>query len=337
MVQPCWFINRFMGIKRQSLIICRRSAHIFFGNARIRYGLLAGILLANVLCLATVVSAYEVVLGLGSTAGEAATAAMGDRNKWPTVADRGWGILANYYPIALLPENQRAAVLANPNRKRAIVEIPYEDIAWSGGQGHISYIESYGYTTPYLLILNEAHQDSMMTRSELVRVKARFPDKTIVMNTRSWERDRIQVQSLADVLDGVCIEYIPTNIPYNINKHVSPFFEWAVKNNKVIMFLMPPQPTDYMGTRYIDGVMTAVKTIYNYNKNRLPFGWMASDKIFFIPANYTYGTSRIPYVPETGTNTILATMKKLMEMRKELDAIGNNSSSLPPMLQLLLN
>ena len=323
--------------KRLSSVSYRRFVQVFFADVCIRYALVAGLLLANVLCLATVASAYEVVLGLGSTAGEAATAAMGDRSKWPTVADNTWGVLANYYPIALLPANQRAAVLANPSRKQAIVEIPYEDIAWNSGQGHISSIESYGYTTPYLLILNEAHQDSMMTRSELIRVKARFPNKIVVMNTRSWESDRTQVQSLADVLDGVCIEYIPTNVPYNINRHVSPFFEWAVKNNKVIMFLMPPQPTDYMGTRYIDGVMTAVKTIYNYNKNRLPFGWMASGKIFFIPANYTYGASRIPYVPETGTNTILATMKKLMEMRKELDALGNNAPSITPMLQLLLD
>lgn len=298
---------------------------------------------ALLLVVSSTSSAYEVVLGLGSTADKSFTAAMGDRSQWPHVADNAWGIVANYVPIAFLPENERAAVFANPANKRAVVEIPYPDIAWSGNQGHIGYIESYGYTTPYLLILNEANQNSVMTRSELLAVKSRFPDKTVVMNTRSWEDDGAHVQSLVDVLDGVCIEYIPTNVPFNIDKHVAPFFEWAVNNNKVIMFLMPPQPDDYSGTRYIDGVATAVQTIYNYNRNRLPKGWMKSSKIFFIPANYTFGASQIPYVPETGANTILATMKKLMDMRPLLDADpdppepgSQNPGWLPSVLHLII-
>lgn len=300
------------------------------------------VVLASMLLLSSGVQAYEVVVGLGSTAGEAATAAMGDRSKWPTVADNSWGILANYYPIALLPENQRAAVLANPANKQAIVEIPYSDISWSGSQGHISYIESYGYTTPYLLILNESHANSMMTRDEILAAKARFPNKKVIMNARSWEADQAHVLSVQDVVDGVCIEYIPTNVPFNIDKHVSPFFEWAHNNNKIIFFLMPPQPNDYQGMRYIDGVKTAAQTIYNYNKTRLPEGWMKSDKIFFIPANYTFGTSLIPYVSETSPNSILATAKALMDMRPQLGAgpgtpAPTSALGFLPALQLLLD
>jgi hypothetical protein len=61
------------------------------------------------------------------------------------------------------------------------------------------------------------------------------------------------------------------------------------------------------------------------HKNRLPKGWMGSDKIFFLPANYTFGASRIHYVPETAANTILATAKALMDMRTELDANGSGN------------
>ncbi len=38
--------------------------------------------------------AYEVAVGLGSTADPSATIAMGDRSKWPVVADLSWGPLA---------------------------------------------------------------------------------------------------------------------------------------------------------------------------------------------------------------------------------------------------
>ena len=252
---------------------------------------------------------------------------MGNRSQWPYVADNSWGILTNYYPLALLPESQRAAVLANPAHKRAIVEIPYSDIAWSGSQGHVSYIESYGYTTPHLLILNESHQNSMMTREEILAAKARFPGKKIIMNTRRWVDDHSHVESVADVVDGVCIEYIPTNVASEINKHVSPFFEWAHNNNKIIYFLMPPQPDDSQGTRYVDGVKLAAQTIYNYNKNRLPKGWMKSNRIFFIPANYTFGASLIPCVSETSPNSILASAKALMDMRAQLDAVSDIAES----------
>jgi len=296
------------------------------------------IIAASMFFLVSGAGAYEVVVDLGSTAAHSITAAMTDRSQWPYVADNSWGIVANYVPIAFLPYSQQATIFKNFANRRAIVEIPYHDIAWSGNQGHIDYIESFGYSTPYLLILDESNSSSTMTRDKLLAVEARFPDKTIIMNARSWPDDGGLVESLVDVLDGVCIEYIPTNNPYNINKHVSPFFEWAMKNDKIVMFLMPPQPNDYIGTRYIDGVKTAVRTIFDYNKNRLPEGWMGSDKIFFLPANYTFGESRIHYVPETAANTILATAKALMDMRPEFDAdgSGNSAGNIVPPLSLLL-
>ncbi len=288
--------------------------------------------------IASGVEAYEVVVDLGSTASPSITAAMTDRSQWPYVADNSWGIVANYVPIASLPHNQQATIFNNFSHHKAIVEIPYHDINWNGSQGHIAYIESFGYSTPYLLILDESNSSSTMTRDKLLAVEAHFPDKTIIMNARSWKKDGGLIRSLEDVLDGVCIEYIPTNAPYNINEHVSPFFEWAVHNNKIIMFLMPPQPNDYIDTRYIDGVQTAVRTIFNYHKNRLPKGWMSSNKILFLPANYTFGESHIHYVPETASNTILATAKALMDMRTELEADGSEDSAgniVPPLFLLL--
>lgn len=155
------------------------------------------------------------------------------------------------------------------------------------------------------------------------------------MNARTWKDDGAHVQSLTDVLDGICIEYIPTNNAYNIKKHVAPFFEWAHNNDKIIFFLMPPQPNDHIGTRYVDGVKQAAQAIYDYNKTRLPKGWMASNKIMFIPANYTFGVSHIPYIPETGTNTILASAKALMDMRSELDADSSGTAVMAPLYLLL--
>jgi len=298
---------------------------------------------ASMLFLASSANAYEVVVGLGSSAGVSATAAMIDRSQWPTVADNAWGIVYNQIPFYQLSQSQKSALLGNFSHKQAIVEIPYSDI--NSAPAYIASIEAFGFSTPYLLVLNEANPGSVMTRSELLGVKNSYPNKTIIMNTRSWENDGAHVQSLTDVLDGVCIEYIPTNTPYNIDKHVSPFFEWAVNNNKIIMFLMPPQPDDYMGTRWVDGVTTAVQTIYNYNKTRLPKGWMKSNKIFFMPSNYTFGASQIPYVSENSSNSVLASIKALIDMRPQLDADPGspgsggqqNPFSLAPILQLLLN
>ena len=53
--------------------------------------------------------AYEVAPSLGSTAPLQATIDMGDRTKWPLVADLSWGPLANLVPIARLTPTQRAA------------------------------------------------------------------------------------------------------------------------------------------------------------------------------------------------------------------------------------
>ena len=57
--------------------------------------------------------AYEVAPSLGSTAPLQATIDMGDRTKWPVVADLSWGPLANLAPIGRLSPTQRAAVFGN--------------------------------------------------------------------------------------------------------------------------------------------------------------------------------------------------------------------------------
>ena len=265
--------------------------------------------------------AYEVAVGLGSTAGKSATIAMMDRSKWPMVADQSWGPLANLYPIALLNRSQQEAIFNNFRHQRAIAEVPYESINWMGTtQPDISFIESFGFTVPYLFSINEQHQDGMLTRSEIVRLKKRFPDKKIIMIARSWERDQDHIRSVQDVVDGVCIEYIPHNMPINIKKHVAPFAEWAYKQDKTLIFLMPPLPDDYLEDRFVRYVKALAQTVYDANKDKLPKGWMKSDKFIFAPANYTYGTSQLPYVTEDSRNSVLAAAKALLLMRPQLDA-----------------
>ncbi|MEA3231369.1 MAG: hypothetical protein U9Q05_06410, partial [Thermodesulfobacteriota bacterium] len=60
--------------------------------------------------------------------------------------------------------------------------------------------------------------------------------------------------------------------------------------------------------------------IYEENLDRLPRGWMKSDKFIFSPANYTFGASKLAYVPEDAENTVLGAAKALLFMRPELDA-----------------
>ena len=93
--------------------------------------------------------AYEVAPSLGSTAPLQATIDMGDRTKWPFVADLSWGPLANLYPIGLLKDrSQQAAVFGNFKNRRAIAELPYRSINWTGPQADIAFIESFGFSVP---------------------------------------------------------------------------------------------------------------------------------------------------------------------------------------------
>ena len=236
------------------------------------------------------------------------------------VADLSWGPLANLYPIALLERSQQEAVFSNFRQRQAIAEIPYEGIRWNSTQPDIAFIEGFGFTVPYLFSINEQHQDGMLSRSEIIRLKTRFPDKKIIMIARSWEQDQDHVRSVQDVVDGVCIEYIPHNDPSNIRKHVAPFAEWAYRNDKTLIFLMPPLPDDYKEDRFVRYVKALAQTVYDVNNNKLPKGWMKSDRFIFAPANYTYGTSQLPYVTENARNSVLAAARALLLMRPQLDA-----------------
>lgn len=300
--------------------------------------------------------AYEVAVGLGSTAGPAATIAMGDRSKWPDVADLSWGPLANLVPIGQLGNrNQQAAVFNNFKQRRAITELPFPSISWSSSQPDINFIESFGLSVPYVFVLYEHHErvrdqgqvtadalkaagviDSMLTRDEILRLKARFPNKKIIMNTRAWTRDKAHLQKVEDVLDGVTIEFIPQDPAY-INFDVAPFAEWAHNNDKILLLLMPPQPDYFSGDKYVKAVTESVQEIYDANVNRLPHGWMKSDKIIFIPANYSWVQSQLTYVPEDAENSVLAAAKQLLLMRPALDAgpVRPAASSLSSIFLLL--
>lgn len=140
------------------------------------------------------------------------------------------------------------------------------------------------------------------------------------MNTRSWVDNQAHLESVEDVLDGVCIEYIPHNTVGNIAKHVAPFAKWAHNNDKILLFLMPPLPDDYLEDRYVKYVTRMAQTIYDENNDVLPKGWMRNEKFIFVPANYTFGESRLTYVPEDSENSVLAAAKALLLMRASLDA-----------------
>jgi len=272
-----------------------------------------GLILSYVQCAYT----YEVVVGLGSTADPSASIAMGDRSQWPVVADLSWGPLANASPIATLAKSQQKAIFDNFKQRRAIAEIPYRSIRWDSAQPHITWVENFGFSVPYVFIPSGSAGDSMMTRAELLRAKARFPDKKIIMNTYSWANNHVHVESVQDILDGVCIEYAPHVERFNIATHVAPFAEWAYNNDKILMFLMWPLPDEdrfaYYATQF-------ARIIYEENVDRLPRGWMKSDKFIFSPANYTFGTSKLTYVPEDAENTVLGAAKALLLIRPELDA-----------------
>lgn len=284
--------------------------------------------------------AYEVAVGLGSYAGAEATIAMGDRSKWPVVADLSWGPLANLYPIATLKRSQQEAVFNNFTQRRAIAEVPYPSIQWDSKQPDIAYIESFDLSAPFILVLYEYSErvknqgqttadalamagviDSMLTRDEILRLKQRFPDKKIIMNTRSWTRDSAHFATVQDILDAVCIEFMPHNTPDNVAGDVAPFAVWAHKNNKVLLLLMPPTPDDYLGEdTFVKVVTRSAQAIYDANVDILPKGWMKSDNIIFAPSNYSWYPHHLGYVPEDAKNSVLAAVKSLMKMRPQLDA-----------------
>ena len=278
--------------------------------------------------------AYEVAPSLGSTAPLQATIDMGDRTKWPFVADLSWGPLANLAPIGRLSPTQRAAVFGNFKNRRAIAELPYRSINWTGTQGDIAFIESYGFSVPYVFVLDGSAGDSMLTRDELRRVNARFPDKKIIMNTHTWVDDKAHVESIKDLVDGICIEYFPHNAPFNIALHVAPFARWAYTNKKILVFLMPPAPDE---TNFSEKVTRLARIVYEENAD-LPKGWLKSDQFIFSPANYTFGASSLTYVPEDAKNTVLGAAKALLLMRPELDAgpVIPGSDTLIPIVPLLL-
>ena len=278
--------------------------------------------------------AYEVAPSLGSTAPLQATIDMGDRTKWPVVADLSWGPLANLAPIGRLTPTQRAAVFGNFKNRRAIAELPYKKINWTGTQGDIAFIESYGFSVPYVFVLDGSAGDSMLTRDELRRVNARFPDKKIIMNTHTWVDDKAHVESIKDLVDGICIEYFPHNAPFNIALHVAPFARWAYTNKKILVFLMPPAPDE---TNFSEKVTRLARIVYEENSD-LPKGWLKSDQFIFSPANYPFGARSLMYVPEDAENTVLGAAKALLMMRPELDAgpVIPGSDTLVPILPLLL-
>lgn len=278
--------------------------------------------------------AYEVAPSLGSTASWQATIDMGDLTKWPVVAELSWGPLANLVPIGKLNRSQQEAVFRNFKNQRAITELPYKSINWTGTQGDIAFIESFGLSVPYVFVIDGTAGDSMLTREELQRVNARFPDKKIIMNTHSWVANQMHVESIKDLVDGVCIEYFPHNSRFNVASHVAPFARWAYKNNKILMFLMPPLPDE---DNFSYWVTELARIVYQENSD-LPKGWLKSDQFIFSPANYTFGVSSLNYVPENAENTVLGAAKALLMMRPELDAgpVIPESNVISSILLLLL-
>ena len=298
--------------------------------------------------------AYEVAVGLGSTADRSVSIALGDGSQWPFVAQMSWGPLANHYPIGLLTRDQQEAIYANFGQRRAITELPYPSIRWNSSQPDIDFIKSFGMSVPYVFVLYEYHErvreqgqskadelaaagviDSMLTRDEIVRLRARFAGKKIIMNARSWVRNQAHLETVEDLLDGVCIEYIPHNSEGNIAAHVAPFAKWAHDNNKILLFLMPPLPDDHLEDRYVSYVTQMARIVYEENSS-LPEGWMSNENLIFVPANYTFGKSNLSYVPETAENTVLAAVKALLLMRAELDAEPIKPVNLDPIINALL-
>jgi len=288
--------------------------------------LINAIAMGSLFLSSTCAFAYEVAVGLGSTASHNISIALGDRSKWPYVAENSWGPLANHVPIGLLTREQQTAIYKNFRQRRAISEIPYPTINWNGSQGDIDFIEFFGLSVPYVFVLYEYHErvreqgqatadslaaagviDSMLTRAEILRLKNRFPDKKIIMNTRSWVRN-------------LTIEYIPHNTVGNIALHVAPFAKWAHDNNKILLFLMPPLPDDYLEDRYVRYVKRLVQTVYDENKDLLPAGWFDNENFIFVPANYTFGESKLAYVPEDSENSVLAAAKQLLLMRSSFSS-----------------
>ena len=216
---------------------------------------------------------------------------MGDRRKWPVVADLSWGPLANLVPIGRLTPSQQEAVFSNFKKRRAITELPYNSIRWdrSQPQDDIDFIESFGLSVPYVFVLDGTAGNSMLTREELQRVRDRFSDKKIIMNSHSWVEDHDHVESVKDLLDGVCIEYFPHNERFNVAAHVAPYAKWAYDNDKILMFLMPPLPDEDNFTYWVTEL---ARIVYEENPN-LPKGWMKSDQFIFSPANYTFGASSL--------------------------------------------
>ncbi len=284
-------------------------------------------------------SAYQVVVGLGSTADKSATIAMADRSAWPVVADNSWGPLANLVPIGTLPRSQQKAVFDNFKNKLAISELPYPSIRWTSSQPDMDFVQSFGFTIPYVFVLYEYDErvkiqgkatadslakagviDSMLTRDEILKVKGRFPKSTLLMNTRSWTRNRVYLESVQDVLQGITIEFMANSTPDVVAKEVAPFAVWAHKLDKHLMILLPPMPTDNLDDRYVKSVTTFAQALYDANRTLLPAGWMARNKILFAPANYTWATSLLTYIPEDGKNTVLAAAKQLLAMRAKLEA-----------------
>lgn len=285
-------------------------------------------------------AAYEVAVGLGSYAGPEATIAMGDRSQWPVVADSSWGPLANLVPIATLDRSQQEAVFNNFKHRRAIAEVPFPTIRWDSKQPDIAFIESFGLSVPYVFVLYEYTErvtyqgqatadalaeagviDSMLTRDEILRLKQRFPEKKIIMNTRSWTQDSAHFETVQDVLDAVCIEFMPHGTPHYIAENVAPFAVWAYNNNKVLLLLMPPTPDDYLGEdTFVKVVTRSAQAIYDANVDILPKGWMKSENIIFAPSNYSWAPHHLGYVPEDAKNSVLAAVKSLMLMRPQLDA-----------------
>ena len=290
-------------------------------------------------CLSPRALAYEVVVGLGSTADESATIAMGDGSAWPMVAEHSWGPLANLVPIGTLPHQQQQAVFDNFARKQAISELPYPSVRWNSSQPDLDLVRSFGFTIRYVFVLYEyaervQHQgqatadalaaagviDSMLTEDEILQLKSRFAGSTVLMNTRSWTRNQAHLESVQDALDGICVEFMANNSADAIAQEVAPFAVWAHNHDKDLLILMPPLPTDHIDERYVKAVTQFAQAMYDANLGLLPPDWMARDRILFAPANYTFGASQLPYVPEDGVNTVLAAAKQLLEMRPQLGA-----------------
>ena len=290
------------------------------------------------------VSAYEVAVGLGSTAPPSATIALGDRSKWPVVAELSWGSLANLVPLATgLTEAQQTAVFNSFKHRRAITELTYPNVRFNESQPDIDFLNHFLLDIPFVFVLDESNQDSMLTKAQIKKLKTRFAGRTVIMNTRSWTRDNAWLAGVTDVLDAVCIEFMPHNTPAYIAKDVAPFAVWAHNHKKKLFLLMPPLPDDYLDDRFVQAVKQAAQAIYDANKNILPKGWMKSNNIIFVPANYTWtppGSNRLRYVPEDSRNSVLAAAKALFMMRPQLDAGPVNPKPdlrVPQAIDFLLN